>query len=218
MPITLIPLLGAIVGLLLISSGTARLQRLAEQRLAAERPPLPRTYAQGVRASARAVHGGRGLKLSRATKAFARATGQGETYRRACRRMLVGLLVFQTGAVLASALHGEEQAVRRHVAGLRRHAAGGQDNPHAGGSLALGPGQREAVHLARHLDVADHDEHVGSRLQQGEGLVGVGGLHDPEPGLGQHLGGQHAHERLVFDEQPDGLVVTVHVHQRSMIS
>jgi hypothetical protein len=36
-------LLGAIVGLLLISSGTARLQRLAEQRSAAERPPLPRT-------------------------------------------------------------------------------------------------------------------------------------------------------------------------------
>jgi hypothetical protein len=43
MPVTLIPFLGAIVGLLLISSGAARLQRLAEQHLAAEPRPLPRT-------------------------------------------------------------------------------------------------------------------------------------------------------------------------------
>ena len=56
----------------------------------------------------------------------------------------------------------------------------------------------------RHVDVGEHDPDVGPGDQQGDGLVGVGGLNRVEAGLLDHVHGVHAQDRFVLNDEDDG--------------
>ena len=67
------------------------------------------------------------------------------------------------------------------------------------------PGQGEAIHLSRHLNVGElHAEVRMALVQQADGRVGMGCLQGLEPGILQDRQGVHADERVVVHDEGEG--------------
>jgi hypothetical protein len=64
------------------------------------------------------------------------------------------------------------------------------------------PGELQAVHGARHLDVGKDHGDVRTGFQDLDGLIGISGFDDFEAGGLNHFG--RVHSQLVLDDQHHG--------------
>ena len=79
---------------------------------------------------------------------------------------------------------GDEVRALGQVARPRLGLTGGDDDGDVRPVLGGVPGQGEAVHLSRHLDVGEQEAEMRMALvQQADGRVSMGGLQGLEPGI-----------------------------------
>lgn len=65
------------------------------------------------------------------------------------------------------------------------------------------PGKVDSVEPTRHIDVGQEHAHFRMPVKLGQRLLSVPRLDHLEAGILQHLGPEHAHERLVLYEEND---------------
>lgn len=68
-------------------------------------------------------------------------------------------------------------------------------------AVANGRDKRQSVHRARHLHVGKHCGNIEVRLQQGDGLICIGGLEDLEAEIADHVRGIHTDQLFVLHDQ-----------------
>ncbi len=62
-------------------------------------------------------------------------------------------------------------------------------------------GKLNAVHRSRHLDIGENQLDVCAQHQDGDGCIGIFGLHGGEAGVLDHVDRVQTEQRLVFDDK-----------------
>ena len=89
--------------------------------------------------------------------------------------------------------------------------AGSHENDHIGPPLVHHAGKLHPVETPRHVDVGEHRIDVRPLLERHQGVLAVMGIHHVESGVLQRLHGIHEDQRLVFDDEHDGLGFVGHL-------
>jgi hypothetical protein len=95
----------------------------------------------------------------------------------------------------------QEDAAVRQIVFVDRNMTGGRHYLDRRPAVPNEPGEFQPIHRSRHLDIGKDDVDIGTRFQDGDGLVRIGRLDDFEACAFDRLSGIQPQQEFVFYDQ-----------------